>query len=181
MRPHGRFAHCSCKNAVPTLDLGTIGLSRGFMLHFHTCSFVIVDGSHQQIFSAQNICCSVILACRWFLYTTRNITLKNSWYNDTTKRWVSLFAKESESKKVDNNLPFYLYNPPEQYKPLYSFENGDPSTITKRGICGALMKERHEKNRGSKQQRSISRTPPASETNTELSKWLLPARQWAWP
>ena len=64
-------------------------------------------------------------------------------------------------------------------KPLYSFENCDPSTITKRGICGALAKKRHEKNRGSKQQRSISRTPPASEINTELTKWRLPAHQCA--
>ena len=33
MRPHGRFAHCSCKNAALT-----VGLSRGFMLHFYTFS-----------------------------------------------------------------------------------------------------------------------------------------------
>ena len=35
MRPDGRFAHCSCKNAALTLDLGH---GRGFMLHFYTCS-----------------------------------------------------------------------------------------------------------------------------------------------
>ena len=29
MRPHGRFAHCSCKNAT-----------RGFMLHFYTAEFL---------------------------------------------------------------------------------------------------------------------------------------------
>ena len=34
-RPHGRFAHCSCKKAALTFDLG---LGRGFMLHFYTCS-----------------------------------------------------------------------------------------------------------------------------------------------
>ena len=33
MRPHGRFAHCSCKNAALAVDLG---LRRGFVLQFHT-------------------------------------------------------------------------------------------------------------------------------------------------
>ena len=37
MRPHGRFAHCSCKHGALTLDLG-LSASAACMLHFYTCS-----------------------------------------------------------------------------------------------------------------------------------------------
>ena len=35
MRPHGRFAHCSCSTHPRPRP---VSLGRGFMLHFHTCS-----------------------------------------------------------------------------------------------------------------------------------------------
>ena len=38
MRPHGRFAHCSCKKCSTYPQPWPIGLGRGFVLHFHTRS-----------------------------------------------------------------------------------------------------------------------------------------------
>ena len=66
MRPHGRFAHCSCKNAA-------LGLGRGFMQHFYTCSaptarfgllyrnillIIIHARAEQNFFHTQNVQCT---------------------------------------------------------------------------------------------------------------------------